>query len=345
MNLSYDIIVIGAGPAGLACGRVAAENGLKVLVLERSRTIGKKICAGGITRNGLIKKLPGYVAEREFSRQHIYSRFQKAEVTAKTPIIATVNRIKLGSYMADMAIQSGAEIRTSSMVTNISPGEISVLNKDNGRVEMIRYRHLVGADGSSSMVRRYLGIPRTFMGVGINYQISADLKKMEWHFNTSLFNNGYCWVFPHAGTVSVGAYANRTSIKPSLLRENLLDWAEQRGIVLSAQKATAEFINYDYRGWHFDNFFLAGDAAGFASGLTGEGIYPALVSGEAIGRYIASPKSPRPEISQLVATHKKHKRLVSISGRSHFVCTVLSELLIFALRTGLVKFDKIEMAN
>ena len=188
--MSYDIVVIGAGPAGLACGQAAAGNGLKVLVVERSRTIGKKVCAGGVTWNGLIKKIPGYVAEREFSGQYIYSKFQRAEVVSKTPIIATVNRVKLGLYMADMAIKSGAEIRTSSLVRNIAPKEISVLNRRSGQIERIHYRYLVGADGSSSIVRRYLDLPLCCAGVGINYQIPGDFEKMEWHFDSSLFSSG-----------------------------------------------------------------------------------------------------------------------------------------------------------
>ena len=134
-------------------------------------------------------------------------------------------------------------------------------------------------------------------------------------------------------------------MKPLLLKKNLLKWAEQRGIDLSAQRVAAEYINYDYRGWRFNNIFLAGDAAGLASGLTGEGIYPALVSGQAVARHIAHPESSQHEISKLISTHQKHKKLTLIAGKSRLLGTVLSELVIFGLRTGLVKFDKIEMAN
>ena len=341
----YDIIVIGAGPAGLACARAAAGNGFKVLVIERCRTIGKKVCAGGITWNGLMQKIPGYAADREFPRQYIYSKFQRAEVISETPVIATVNRVKLGLYMAGLARESGAEIRTSSVVNSISANEISVIDKSCNETERIQYKYLVGADGSSSMVRRYLGIPLCYTGVGINYQIPGDYQKMEWHLDSSLFHNGYGWVFPHAGTVSVGAYVDRNCMKPSLLKANLLQWADQRGISLTAGKIGADYISFDYRGWRFKNIFLAGDAAGLASGLTGEGIYSAIVSGEAVARYIADPESPQPEISKLIATHKKHKKLTLITGKNRLAGVVLSELLILGLRTGLVNFDKIEMAN
>ncbi len=343
--MSYDIVIIGAGPAGLACAGDAAEKGMKTLVLERKKSIGRKICAGGITWNGLMQKLPGYVAEKEFFSQYLYSQLQQAKITSETPIIATVNRELLGQYMAEKALSKGAEIRTSSLVKKIDTNAVTVINTSNSRTETIRYTYLVGADGSSSIVRRYLGIPVSSSGVGINYQIPGEFSKMQWHLDGSLFGNGYGWVFPHTGTVSVGAYAGAKVMKPVILKKNLLKWSHRNGFNLSGYKAQAEFINYDYRGYRFNNIFLAGDAAGLASGLTGEGIYPAIISGEAIAENIVNPQKPLTEFSRLVAMHEKHKRMASITGKSRFIRAVLSEVIVFGLRIGLVKFDKIEMAN
>ena len=57
-SISTDILIIGAGPGGLACAKVLAEQGRKVLVLERRQEIGPKVCAGGITWDGLIRLVP-----------------------------------------------------------------------------------------------------------------------------------------------------------------------------------------------------------------------------------------------------------------------------------------------
>ncbi len=344
--MSYDIVIVGGGPAGLACAKTCADEGARTLVIERKKNIGKKVCAGGITWNGLIRKIPGFAAEKKFPSQYLYSKFQQTKITAKTPIIATINREKLGKYMADLAHDAGAEIRTSCLVKTIDKNHITVLNKNKGSVEKIKYRYLVGADGASSLVRRYLGIPIDFAGVGINYQIPGELSKMQWHLNSSLFRNGYAWVFPHSDTVSVGAYADVKVMQPVLLKKNLSLWAEKNGFCIEKRAPAAKLINYDYRGWRFKgNIFLAGDAAGLASGLTGEGIYPAIISGNAIAKCITHPENPLTEFSRLLTVHSKHKKLAIFTGRNRFTGVIMSECILLGLRTGLVPFNKIEMAN
>jgi len=344
--MSYDIVIVGGGPAGLACAKTAADDGMRVLVLERGQIIGKKVCAGGITWNGLIQKIPGFAAEKKFPSQFLYSKFQRVKITAKTPIIATVNRVKLGQYMANIARNAGAEIRTSCLVKSIGKKDITLSSVDGGSIEKVKYKYLVGADGASSLVRRYLGIPIKFAGVGINYQIPGEILKMQWHLNSTFFANGYAWVFPHSDTVSVGAYADVNVLPPVLLKKNFLRWIEKTGFSIKNNLPTAGIVNYDYRGVRFrGNIFLAGDAAGLASGLTGEGIYPAIVSGKAIAKYIVHPENPQPEFSRLILMHKRHKNAVAITGRNRFAASFISELVIFCLRSGFIGFNTIEMAN
>jgi geranylgeranyl reductase len=48
-SMHTDILIVGAGPGGLTCGRLLAEQGREVVILERNNVIGAKVCAGGIT--------------------------------------------------------------------------------------------------------------------------------------------------------------------------------------------------------------------------------------------------------------------------------------------------------
>lgn len=343
--MHYSVVIAGAGPAGLACARTLAENNHDVLVLERKPRIGPKVCAGGITWSGLINKIPGQIEEKRFPTQHIHTRLQRATVTEQEPIVATVNREKLGQHMARIATHAGATIKTSCHIQEIRQNSITYLNKQTRAKSTITFDYLVGADGSTSLVRRFLGLPTEKVGIGINYQIPRYLHHMEWHLNSHYFGNGYGWIFPHSDSVSIGAYADRKTMQAQQLKKGLLSWAAERGFDLSRYKAQAEYINFDYRGWKFANIFLAGDAAGFASGLTGEGIYPAIVSGQYIGRYLTDSTYNSKNFKRLIRMQKLHARMVRLTGSSRFLSEVIAESVTFGLRSGLVDFRKLEMAR
>jgi geranylgeranyl reductase len=344
--MSYDLIIIGAGPGGLACAETAATHGLTTLVLERKECLGRKVCAGGITWNGLLKTVPEDISERRFAKQYVFTRLQKICVTSPTPIIATVNREKLGKHMAKAACRAGAEIRLNCQVIAIDNKSILCADRTTGTKERLVFTYLVGADGSSSLVRRFLGLPVADMGIGINYQLPGEYPEMQWHLNSALFASGYAWIFPHLDTASIGAYVDAKQMKANTLKANLLDWGDKHGYPLRQHKASAEWINFDFRGWRFeDNMFLVGDAAGLASGLTGEGIYPAIISGETVGHFLADPHCDTASLRNLIKNHAIHRRIVGIVGNNSVFTTALSELITFCLRTKMVDFSAIEMAR
>lgn len=342
--MEYDVVIIGAGPAGLSCGAITAQHSLSTLILERKKKIGSKVCAGGITWNGLIQRV-GDISQQNFPKQYIFTKYQKAVIEEPEPIIATVNREELGAVMADKARNLGAELYVESQLVTIRDNYIEYYDHRTDDKKKVYFKTLVGADGSTSSVRRHLGLPVERYGVGINYQIPGTASKMEWHLNSDLFRSGYAWVFPHSETISIGAYANPNEISPHALKENLHLWGAKSGHDLSRFKPQAEKICYDYRGSCFGNMYLAGDAAGLASGLTGEGIYPAIVSGEYIGNKIVASEHRCTTFESLLKNHKIHTRAVQLAGRSKFLATTLSEITAFALKKGLLHFSTAEMAR
>lgn len=337
-------LIIGAGPGGLACARTLAQQGITALVLERKKSIGPKVCAGGITWSGLISRVPEKLAEKSFPTQHIQTPWQKVRIEEKTPIIATVNRKKLGQQMAHQAMEAGAIIRPGIVVRTIKEKKVIVQDRTSGQKEEITFDYLVGADGSSSLVRRHLGLRSRRLGIGINYQIPGNLQQMEWHLNNHLFGNGYAWIFPHSDSVSIGAYADKETMGPTQLKTSLIHWAGKQGFQLGNHRAQAEYINYDFQGWNFGHTFLIGDAAGLASGLTGEGIYPAIISGEETALTIANAKHCSNVMDRLINKHDQHSRMVRLSAKNGFLNSLLAELMTLGLRSGMVKFHKLEMA-
>lgn len=343
--MKYDVIIVGAGPGGLACAAATATAGLKTLVVERREQVGIKVCAGGITWNGLMQSVPVDLAERGFPVQHLHTPLQRAVIRAATPIIATVDRRKLGRYMAAKATAAGAELRLGYRLMAVEGETITCQRISNGQRERLHSGFLVGADGSSSLVRRSLGISTQVMGIGINYQLPGEYPQMQWHLDPKRFGSGYGWIFPHKHSASIGAYVDGRSTSASSLKTNLLSWGKAKNLSLHLHRPSAEVINFDYRGHRFGNTFLVGDAAGLASGLTGEGIYSAIVSGEAVADILAGRSGECNRFTRLLRNHGRHRRMLELLNRGPRLAAFLGELITLALRTGCMSFDAIEMAH
>ncbi|MBU0481415.1 MAG: NAD(P)/FAD-dependent oxidoreductase [Proteobacteria bacterium] len=336
--MKYHTIIAGAGPAGLACARVLGEAGKKVLIVEEKSVVGQKICAGGITWSGISRFLPPDLIEKSFPIQHLRTPRQRITLCSPFPLVSTVNRKKLGAWMLQQALEAGAEMVTAR-VSGFSGNSVET---SSGTFEG---DYVVGADGSSSTIRRLSGIPREKYGIGINYSVPGDFKNMEWHLDYNLFGNGYAWIFPHRECASIGVFAGHLSIKADRLKKNFHLWCKNRGINLDGLRLTAALINYDYRGWRFGNLFLAGDAAGLASPLTGEGIYPGIISGEEIAKTILNRNHDQSVMQRLLKRHRFHLGMVEFTARSRLLCNLTTELAALALRSGVLPFNKIEMTG
>ncbi len=247
--------------------------------------------------------------------------------------------------MAEMAVQSGVTIKTATSLRNISPKTVTVLSHTTGDPTVFSYDYLVGADGSSSSVRRFLGITADSLGIGINYQIDGAYNTMEWHLDNRYFQNGYGWIFPHRDSISIGAYLPQRSMSATQLQYNLQYWARTKGFNLSPHKCRAGLINFDFQGYCFGRYFLIGDAGGFASALTGEGIYPAIISGEAAAEKILFPNSDTEKIKRLISRQKRFKAMVGITSKNKVLAQVLAELGVLGLRTKIITFTMLEMSR
>lgn len=342
--MKFDAVIVGGGPGGLRCAELLSERGVKVLVLERQKRIGKKVCAGGITWGGLIRSLPEELIQKTFSAQRIRTRYQDFQIHTDKPMIGTVNRRELGSHMAELAIRHGAELKTGSRVVAIDTDRVQYTD-GTGSYE-VGYDFLVGADGSNSRVRKFLGLasPPAFCGIGLHYLVPEGGQEMVWNFDTDLFGSGYSWIFPHRSCASVGGYLPDNSMTPLQLKQNLDKWLGDQEISTEGCRLEADKINIDYRGWQFGNCYLVGDAAGLASPLTGEGINPAWVSAEAVASTIIDPDYQPENLNRVIKRHQSHQTMSRIAGRSSLLSLLLCEFSALLLRFRMIGFDKFEMA-
>ncbi len=332
----YDVVIVGAGPAGLAAARELARAGAKVAVLERRRRPGPKVCAGGVTWSGMLRDLPAELVERSFRAQRIFTPLQQAMIEEPHPVVSTVSRERLGEWMTARAEEAGATVVTGARVTAVEEDAVRC-----GGIGF-RFGHLIGADGQASLIRRRLGLGIREYGIGIDLRVPGEFSHMEWHLDPRLFGNGYAWIFPHRGHASIGAYCHGRTMSASRLMAALIRWAEKRGIRLEPGRARAARIGLDFRGFRFGRIFLAGDAAGLASALTGEGILPAVASGRAAALEIISPGSGEEEMKKLVRKWRLHRRIIAMS-RHRFAAGTVLEPLVAALRCGIISFRALEM--
>lgn len=342
-----DVLVIGGGPGGLTCATLLARSGVRVLVAERKVALGRKVCAGGITCHGLLRHVPTELIEQTFDEQFVYSRHgRQARLRLKEAQVATVNREKLGQWMAEEAQKAGALICPGLSCQHLEPHR-AVLTTDDGTTSEWRYEHLVGADGSNSMVRRFLRLPSLAMGVGLNVMLPGHRKEMEWHL-LAIQNLSYAWIFPHNESFSLGIYNAFCGQSPKAVRElkqALCTFATSRGCAINPAGIRAGLINIDYQGFCFGRNWLLGDAAGLASAITGEGIYPAVVSAQAVAQRIIDPHVAIPAMERLIRKQRQHRQMYNMTKRFPKMGRALADCMLLLLRLRLLPSRALEMAE
>ena len=306
MDSRYDVVIIGAGPGGLVAASELAEHGVGVVVFERAGEIGPKVCGGALPPAISEFDVPADIIDREFSSITAHTAGRSYQLSLSAPFLYTADRGRFGQFLLKRATDNGAEVYAENRVSEITPSYVVV----DGR--KVGYRYLIGADGSHSVVRKFLGLPVRKLGSTLQYVLPREHDSFELFFDARKFGSGIAWIVPHKGRTLVGLGRDLREARGKSLREICRRWCRQQGIDLTGAQVESWPINYDYRGWHFGNVFLVGDAGGFASGLTGEGIYAAMVSGREAARKIIDPAHAAKDIDQVLKKKRGQERLVSI---------------------------------
>lgn len=302
---SYDVIIVGAGPAGLRCAEALGDTDFSVLLLEQKDSVGHKACAGGLRLPAGYLTVPANFTAT-FGSHHFVLNGKEHLITLRKSL-HIVDRPDLGQYQLgltrkyrNIAVETGACVRHLDNYCVVLEGD-----------RKISFKYLVGADGSNSKVRGYLGLANRIYR-GIQYVIPGNHDKLVWFFSPDLLGSGYGWIFPHKTFTSAGVFFNPDLISAKRARKGLDKLLLAYGLDFAAAKLEGASVNCLYKGVKFDNIFLAGDAAGLASACTGEGIVYAIVSGDDVARHIIDSTYCFDGIKQLLRYKRRQEAILSI---------------------------------
>ena len=294
--MRYDVIVVGAGPAGSTTARECADHGLSVLLLDKAEFPRDKPCAGAVSIRA-TKELPFKVTpvvERVAHDIYFTAKQKKGFVRHSSEELAYLTqRRHLDTFLVERAEEVGVTLRQRAPIKEVEPNASGFVVRTAS--ESFQANTLVAADGANGQTARLAGVEMALVhGIALEANVSPPGGvPSQWAsalgFDLGSSPGGYGWVFPKGDHLNFGI-GGWKYVGPSLR-------ARLHGLVRFYGYAPADF--WGVRGHHLPlrvrnsplsslNLVLVGDAAGLLDPLTGEGIYAAIWSGRVAARHLAA---------------------------------------------------------
>ncbi|MDK2892896.1 geranylgeranyl reductase family protein [Methanohalophilus sp.] len=310
----YDVVIVGAGPAGATAAAYAAQSGASVLLIDKKKDIGVPLqCGGFLTHEETLRELlpnaelPYQLFEYSKSCVHTSTSFQRfiaPDGYSKGFKVEgdALDRRKFDRYLVKQAAKAGAEVLIGTNVTEISQHTVitdGIFGKAN-----YNFKVLIGADGPNSLVGKSRGLVRKRdpMGVGtaFEYEVSGvevDKDAVEMYFGKNYVPGGYAWIISQGddnANIGVGVrealfdenmcardYLNRFMHKHPQASKKL-----EGGTIISVVAGLVPVGGAPSK-TATKNTLIAGDAAGQIIATNGGGIATAMVGGKIAGEVAA----------------------------------------------------------
>jgi menaquinone-9 beta-reductase len=311
--MHLDVLVVGAGPAGVAAAITAHEQGLRTLVVDKAAFPRDKTCGDGLTAQALrllerlgvdVRDLPDAAIVRETVLVSPSGREVSLPMPSTGTYSAVVPRRVLDAALVQHARSLGVDVCCGTALTDLRDGAGGV--RAGVGASTIEARHVIAADGHWSTVRR-LREPGAPADLGTWHAFRQYFRGVDdtrqWVLFEADLLPGYAWSFPlPGGRANVGFGMLRG---PGIAGRQLkARWAD-----LLARPSLRRIIGPravpedPHRAWPIPatlreerladgRILYVGDAAGVVDPMTGEGIAQALESGMLAASAVAEGGPP-----------------------------------------------------
>ncbi len=282
LSLMYDVIVIGAGPAGAVTARIVSSAGFRILLLEKNETC-RSPCAGYVGNTINLEPLDDAIIQSGITKMRVYfpdMTFHDFQMNG-----FVVDRNLFDMELVKRSQGSGTQVRWNSPVTDIISGEVKFRNeKASGRI-------IVGADGVFSKTASFMGMDKQRFATCAQYHLKGIQplsQTCEIFFNAEYAPGGYVWIYP-TGKDSAKVGVGVTGSNPRKYLDKFIDCSGVSGR-LNGKKTECITGALPIGGLReklvSGNILLVGDSAGMADPITGAGIHNAILAGEVAGKTI-----------------------------------------------------------
>jgi len=349
MKNEYDVIVVGAGPAGSMAARFAAEKGVSVLMLEKDRDVGYPVrCGEASSKAGIEEFIASddkWIAAKIGKFSFNSPDGNEAVLNFDYPVYVLERRL-FDYELARSAADAGTDILTRTYVNGliIYDGKVcGVKYEYQGEQKEVKAKVVIAADGIESRVGRWAGLKThsDFRDMESAVQITAanipvNQDTLYFYFGKDVAPNGYFWIFPKGHNkanigLGISGLIGKNKSAQSYLNDFMNNHYPDAPVLTKIAGGVPCEVTLDKIS--APGIMLVGDAARQVNPLSGGGIASGMIGGSIAGRIAG--EAIKMNLPDHILTYDKawHDRL----GKRHEVFNRLKE--------GIYNFSDVKFNN